>query len=122
MELRTLDEVVDAWGIEPTLIKCDVEGHEAEVFSGGERTLRSALPTLVVEIEQRHQARPVDHVFETLLDFGYAGWSVTRAGLAPLTAFDVERDQLAHLDAHGEVARPNRYVNNFLFAGPGRLD
>ena len=37
-----------------SLIKCDVEGHEGEVFRGAEQLLRQDRPILLFECEQRH--------------------------------------------------------------------
>ena len=39
-----------ASGIQPDLIKIDVEGTELSVLEGFERTLREARPSLVIEI------------------------------------------------------------------------
>jgi len=103
----------------PSLVKCDVEGLELEVLRGAERTLRAARPTLLVEIEQRHQAAPIDATFAYLRELGYEGWFFGPRGLAPLAEFDVERDQLAHLrPGVAEYGMPHGYVADFLFAGP----
>lgn len=100
------------------LVKCDVEGHELEVLRGGETMLRLDRPALVLEIEERH--RPgggVAQVFSYLEGLGYEGRAARREGLVGLDAFDVERDQLAHL-RDGELFAhdmPDDYVNTFLF-------
>lgn len=116
--VATLDEAL-AGRRAPSLVKVDVEGLELEVLRGAEGTLRAARPTLVVEIEQRHQAAPIDATFAYLRGLGYAGWFFGPRGLAPLDAFDVERDQLAHLGPGvAEYGMPDGYVADFLFAGP----
>ena len=44
----------DKSDIEINLVKCDVEGHELEVFKGAENTLNKFHPHLIFECEQRH--------------------------------------------------------------------
>jgi hypothetical protein len=76
---------------------------------------------LLVEIEQRHQQRPIADTFAWLEELGYAGWFLGPHGLAPLAEFDVERDQLAHLGPGVvEYGMPDGYVADFLFATAGR--
>jgi len=104
----------------PSFVKCDVEGLELAVLRGGERTLTAARPALLVEIEQRHQQRPIGDTFAYLAGLGYEGHYFAAGGLAPLERFDVERDQLAHLGAGVvEYGMPEGYVADFLFVAPG---
>lgn len=109
---------LDAWSTQQglrtvRLIKCDAEGHELEVFRGGETLLRAHRPALLFECERRHRASGrVDDVFHWLESLGYRGQALSSRGPIPLDAFDVERDQ-ASPDQDG-------YINNFLFqAEPG---
>ena len=116
--VRTLDAVLGDDHPPVDLVKCDVEGHELEVLRGGERTLRRGRPALVLEIEERHRPQGgVAEVFDYLRGLGYEGRAVRHDGLVPLAAFDVERDQLAHLRAGEAIAHdpPRDYVNTFLF-------
>ena len=57
---------------EISFIKCDVEGHELEVFKGGERTLRHCLPTLLFECHDDEAER--GELFEFLTGLGYSGY------------------------------------------------
>jgi FkbM family methyltransferase len=102
-------------------VKCDVEGHELAFLRGGRRRLTHDHPTLLLEIEQRHQRRDVNETFALLDEFGYEGWIVRPDGLAPHATFDVERDQLAILRAlpPGGDPGPN-YLNTFLFVSRRR--
>jgi FkbM family methyltransferase len=89
------------------LIKCDVEGHELDVFRGGERLLRAQRPLLLFECEERHHRRHTSgDVFAFLAGLGYEGSFFTHAGLRPLSEFDPAR--------HGDPSRPE-YANNFAF-------
>ena len=56
-------------------IKCDVEGHELDVFKGAENTLTKFHPNLIFECEQRHHKSDSIHdVFAFLHDLGYKGY------------------------------------------------
>ena len=113
--VRRLDEVLGSDRDSVAFIKCDVEGHELELFRGAAQTL-AARPGLLVEIEQRHTTRPIDAVFGHLTELGYQGFAVTPAGVLPLREFDLERDQLAFLRSQPpDGAMPPGYVHDFLF-------
>jgi len=102
-------------------VKCDVEGHELAVFRGGEATLRRLLPTVLVEIEQRHAGADVEATIAYLEKLGYSGYAVHRDGLRPAAEFDVERDQLAILERESlaKWTMPADYINDFLFVRAG---
>jgi FkbM family methyltransferase len=103
-------------------VKCDVEGHELAALRGGEHMLRRDRPAILLEAEQRHQREgaSVTDVLDYLRWLGYRGWCVRGDRVAPISGFDVERDQLAFLDEAGFVAHdmPEGYVNSFLFQAP----
>lgn len=112
--LRTLD----SYGFEGlSLIKIDVEGHEYGVIEGAEVTLASSKPALLVEIEQRHNGRPIGEVFEKILGVGYQGFFLGKDELTSLGHFDVARHQ--SMENFGESKGP--YINNFLFLHRDRL-
>jgi FkbM family methyltransferase len=71
--VERLDALLPADGPAVTFIKCDVEGHELAVLRGAERTLRRSLPTLLIEIEQRHKDADIHATFDYLSGLGYAG-------------------------------------------------
>lgn len=100
-----------------SLIKIDVEGHEYSVIDGAAATLASSRPALLVEIEQRHNGRPIGEVFEKILGFGYQGYFMGMDGLTALENFDVARHQ--SLEQFG--AAKGGYINNFLFLHRSRL-
>lgn len=103
----------------PSFVKCDVEGRESAVLRGAETTLRASQPTLLIEIEQRHRADPIDDTFRYLAGLGYRGYFFGRGTLSPLEDFDVERDQIAHLQVGVvEYEMPHEYVADFLFVSP----
>ena len=95
-----------------SLIKCDAEGHELEIFRGGEQLLRTQGPDLLFECELRHRHGPLEEVFEYLKGLGYEGWYLGVDGESPIERFDAAIYQ-ANPDG-------DDYVNNFIFAHPGR--
>jgi FkbM family methyltransferase len=101
-------------------IKCDVEGHELPVLRGAEAILRHSHPSLLIEIEQRHQDSDIRITFEYLVRLGYAGYAIFPSGIRPISEFDVTRDQLALLgpDAAPYTMPPPGYVHDFLFVRP----
>lgn len=110
--MRTLDEyALD--GVQ--FIKIDVEGHELEVLRGAERTLTRCSPTLLVEIEQAFHDESIHVTFDWLLARGYEGWVRRNRAWAPLSTFDVRRDQLSH----NNVKRFD-YINDFAFTPRGQ--
>lgn len=122
VQVETFD---DALACEPRpvdFVKCDVEGHELAFLRGGSGRLARDQPTLLLEIEQRHQGRDISETFALLDEFGYDGWVVRPDGLAPCESFDVERDQLAILRALSptEPVTTTDYLNTFLFVSRRR--
>jgi FkbM family methyltransferase len=124
VHLDRLDAVLEHEARRIALIKIDVEGHELAVLRGGEAVLRRSMPTIVIEIEQRHQATDIRETFEYLRELGYSGSFLDPHGLRPLGEFDVRRHQTDLLPDSFAVGRPAPgYVSDFLFvpvAGPGQ--
>ena len=118
VDVRRLDDMVDE-GLIPSdvaFVKCDVEGHELAVLRGAEQLLRRAQPVILIEIEQRHQERPIAEVFSFLERLGYAGQVLDEERLRPLAEFDVHRDQLAFLRPNALFSAPAPgYLFEFLF-------
>jgi FkbM family methyltransferase len=96
-------------------IKVDVEGHEFQVLRGAEGTLARSMPTLLVEVEQIFHERPVQCIFDWLVDRGYDGWFRQSRRWQPLSSFDVKRDQRPDVRV-----KSSQYVNNFVFMPRGR--
>jgi|SRR5581483_5876951 len=96
-------------------IKIDVEGHEEAVLEGAKHTLEMWHPTLLVEIEERHNPGALLRIPDVLLETGYGyQYFLTREGLFPLEEFDVQRNQLDV--AEGAETASSKYANNFVFA------
>jgi FkbM family methyltransferase len=111
--VRTLDSFAFS-GV--GFIKIDVEGHEAQVIAGARTTIGASRPALLVEIEQRHCARPIADTFARLAALGYAGYFLLDGVLTGLARFRVEEHQPL-----GALGERGGYHNNFLFLARERL-
>jgi FkbM family methyltransferase len=95
-------------------VKLDVEGHELKVLQGAEETLAHCAPTLLVEVDQRLHDEPIQRVFDWLLERGYEGRFRRSRTWAPLSAFNVHRDQLQRRNV-----KSAGYINDFVFTPRG---
>jgi FkbM family methyltransferase len=97
------------------LVKIDVEGHELSVLRGAALTLRTYLPTMLIEIEQRHLDCPIKDVFAEIEDIGYALYFIDGPALRPIEEFDLEQHQLSSIEQQvfTPFSMPEGYVHNF---------
>lgn len=113
VQVETLDHYLKGRGAEHGVrfIKCDVEGHELEVFQGARQTLQDQAPVLLFECEARHNfERPMSAVFSYLEGLGYRGYFFWRRRLLAVSGFTPEVHQILGADD---------YANNFLFVPDG---
>lgn len=113
VDVDTLDRVLAdrAPGAPVRLVKCDVEGHELDVFLGARETIERHRPLILFECEARHDPdRSVADVFEHLRSLGYRGSFFLHGEELPVDRLDLEAHQV-------EGRRP--YVNNFVFVPDG---
>jgi len=113
IRVTTIDRYVAEHGIARVdFIKCDVEGHELDVFEGATATLAAHRPAILFECEERHRPRGgVRGVFDFLSLLGYDGSYVDARGTHPVAEFDPARHQR-------DDRKP--YVNNFIFTAKRR--
>lgn len=121
VRVETLDRMLADEQRRVAFVKCDVEGHEFATLQGGTQRLERDAPLLLLEIEQRHQDRPIADTFTLLSDLGYEGFVLRPDGPAPLSSFDVTRDQVAYVEADPQATEmPHGYLNDFVFAHGSR--
>jgi len=73
-------------------IKCDVEGHEYEVFLGGEQVLLQDRPDLLFECYQEKDTEC--RTFKYLESLDYEGFCFSRQGLVPCSKYQTIRGSL----------------------------
>jgi FkbM family methyltransferase len=85
--VTTLDRyLAEHGGLRPVrLVKCDVEGHEADVLAGARRTLREDRPVLLVEWSTRDAARRQE-LFSLVTGLDYRVLQFERGRLTPCTS------------------------------------
>ncbi len=89
-------------------MKIDVEGFEAQVLEGAEKTLHRDRPNLLIEIEERHTKRPLPEMVDRVCAYGYDCFFLARGALTPFRLIDLERQ-------HRKPAAREDYVFNFIF-------
>ncbi len=104
IETRTLDSFAFE---NVSLIKIDIEGHEAAALRGAQETLMRCRPTLIIEAEDRHKAGAVAEVWSLLKPMGYGGSFSSNGHIYDIAQFDVTR--------HQRVFGDRSYVFNFVF-------
>lgn len=93
------------------LIKIDVEGHEEYVIEGGRNLIKTNMPILIVEIEQKHLKKQIEEVFQIILKLNYSGFFLQNGNLIPLNKFNSDLHQKLHINNVGS----KKYINNFIF-------
>lgn len=96
-------------------IKIDAEGHEYEIIEGARNTILTNKPNLIVEIEQRHILRPIQEVFDEILNMGYKGYYFFDEKVHNLNEFSLEK-----LQPIDDIGNHSTYVNNFMFIHDSR--
>lgn len=105
---------LDSYGLGGVgFIKIDVEGHEEGVLRGAAETIARSKPTLLIEIEERHNAGSIERVAGFLKGLGYRGYFFDAGILKPMEEFELSKDQpITNVEVSGKVGR---YINNFIF-------
>ena len=96
-----------------SFVKCDVEGHELQVFQGGRNLLSKDGPALLFECEARHlQGHTMEDVFEFLNNLGYRGFFFAGGEILPVADFDPDIHQRRNRVRYWDQ---KTYYNNFFF-------
>jgi FkbM family methyltransferase len=87
-------------------IKIDVEGHEEDVLLGAKALIARDRPSLMIEVEERHNSGSVERVRLFFQSRAYCGFFFDGSALRSIEMFDPDLHQC-----------PGRspYINNFFF-------
>jgi FkbM family methyltransferase len=106
---------LDDWAKQENLqkldfIKIDVEGNEMKTLLGGKETIQKFLPTLMVEMEQRHHEKPIWEEISEVEGWGYDVRYLNR------THFKLEKltEEILVSNANDEKNK-TAYINNIIF-------
>ena len=116
----TLDDFLASVEKKPiSFIKCDVEGHEADVFYGAKKTLIKYMPTLLFECHRSEEEK--GDLFNYLVDLGYTGYffHVTQKDHANIFRRGI--GEYIHFSKHQEYeyCRPGVEHRNYYFVRKG---
>ncbi|KFF12924.1 FkbM family methyltransferase [Chryseobacterium soli] len=91
-------------------IKIDVEGNEMKTLFGARAIIKQFLPTLMVEMEQRHHDNPIWNEISEVESWGYEARYLNRK------TFDLERltEEIILHNTDDEKNKTN-YINNIIF-------
>jgi FkbM family methyltransferase len=96
VDFMRLDDWCDAHGVpEIHLIKLDVDGHEAQVVTGGCATIQRSQPVILIEAGAWHFESPERNPLHLLATWGYRFWetiTLTEIDLAGIRRRLPERD------------------------------
>lgn len=110
--LKRMDDLLLNRKKRVSFIKCDVEGHELDVFKGGLEILKTDRPNILVEIEQKHISGPIYDHFNFFIDQKYKGYFLDGDNqLRDLEDFNISIYQTDNSDSKID----EKYVYNFIF-------
>jgi len=113
VRLSPLDQL-ELRGID--VLKIDVEGHEAGVLKGCSKTLERERPTLIVEIEDRHNAGKSENIIQGLVDCGFSCHYIYRDRLMEFQTGSISELQAKDIvPVSGATEKSPAYINNFIF-------
>ncbi|MEC9415427.1 MAG: FkbM family methyltransferase [Pseudomonadota bacterium] len=102
-----------------SFIKCDVEGHEANVFYGAEMTLKKYMPTLLFECHRSEEEK--GDLFSFLSELGYTGFFYHVEPKDHANIFRRGKGQYIHYAKYAdyEYCRPGVEHRNYFFVKKG---
>jgi FkbM family methyltransferase len=94
VNLTTLDDYFSGSPLRPLrFIKCDVEGHEYNVFLGGRRVLQEDRPDLLFECHDAYVKEGI--LFSYLKDLDYLGFFFFNRKLIPVSQYQSLRNKIS---------------------------
>lgn len=109
-EIKIQKKTLDSFNIENIdFIKIDVEGHENEVLEGGINSIKTCMPLILIEIEERHTGIKAKETIKRLISLGYDCIYQRNGRFEKYENFNFYEDQnKAYLNT-------KKYICNFFF-------
>ena len=105
IEAKCLDEYNF---LDVDFIKIDVEGHEHEVIEGAQETIKKFKPTMVIEMEEKHNQIPIEDQISSLEKLGYKCCVLINEKIIQIEEIDLNK-------FHRNPTSNDSYLFNFIF-------
>ena len=105
IEAKCLDEYNF---LDVDFIKIDVEGHEHEVIEGAQETINKFKPTMVIEMEEKHNQIPIEDQISSVEKLGYKCCVLMNKQIIQIKEIDLNK-------FHRNPANNDSYLFNFIF-------
>jgi len=105
IEAKCLDEYNF---LDVDFIKIDVEGHEHEVIEGAQETIKKFKPTMVIEMEEKHNQIPIEDQISSVEKLGYKCCVLINEKIIQIEEIDLNK-------FHRNPANNDSYLFNFIF-------
>ena len=113
--VKTLDEVVEALGVAPDFIKCDVEGAELLVFQGGKKTFQTIQPIVYTEMLRKWAAKFNYHpndIIRYFNDFDYECFVIQNNKLQPFRTVTENTEETNYIFLHRQKHAELKHIIN----------
>ena len=105
IEAKCLDEYNF---LDVDFIKIDVEGHEHEVIEGAQETINKFKPTMVIEMEEKHNQIPIEDQISSVEKLGYKCCVLINEKIIQIEEIDLNK-------FHRNPTDNDSYLFNFIF-------
>ena len=105
IEAKCLDEYNF---LDVDFIKIDVEGHEHEVIEGAQETIKKCKPTMVIEMEEKHNQIPIEDQISSVEKLGYKCCVLINEKIIQIEEIDLNK-------FHRNPTNNDSYLFNFIF-------
>ena len=105
IEAKRLDEYNF---LDVDFIKIDVEGHEHEVIEGARVTIKKFKPTMVIEMEEKHNQIPIEEQISSVEKMGYQCCVFINETIIKIKEIDLDK-------FHRNPTNKDTYLFNFIF-------
>ena len=105
IEAKCLDEYNF---LDVNFIKIDVEGHEHEVIEGAKETIKKCKPTMVIEMEEKHNQIPIEDQISSVEKLGYRCCVLINKKIVKINEINLDK-------FHRNPTNKDSYLFNFIF-------